>query len=118
MSRLTDEQVVPFRTDADKADTPEAREARIQAHERRIEAMGLAGPITQQRVFRSQAQSDASIASAVRAGARHIDIAADRGIAKSSVYRAIRRAEERERRAAEHSTAPQKDDKPPESMAA
>lgn len=101
MSRLTDEQDLGKRTEHDRADSAEAREARVRFHEQRIAGLGLAGPITQQRVFRSQSQQDATILAAVRAGARHIDIAADLGIAKSSVYRAVRRAEERERRAAD-----------------
>lgn len=43
MTRLIAEQVLPYRTDHDRADTPEARERRILAHMARIEALGLSG---------------------------------------------------------------------------
>lgn len=106
MSRLTDEQIVPFRTDADKADTPEKREARIQdliAKYEREGARGHQGPCrpltarTEAEMERRR-ERDARCLAMRRAGHDLTHIANAIGMGRTSAHEAIRRAEERERR--------------------
>lgn len=113
MSRLTDEQELGKRTEQDRADTPEAREARIRFHEQRIEGMGLAGhqgprrPLavrTEAEMERRRAR-DAQCLAMRRAGADLADIADAIGMGRTTVHEAIKRAEERERKATEGQVA-------------
>lgn len=120
--RLLDEQERPK---PPKADTPEAREARIQAHAARIEALGLSGDAWEQTnrmnsrhlrtgkslaQLRAEAAAERERAGHLRlsfnerddralalfdAGWRVIDIANELGMRRPSVYHCIRRAKAR-----------------------
>ena len=113
MSRLTDEQELGKRTEQDRADTPEAREKRIQALIAKYERLGVRGhqgpcrPIaarTEAEMERRRAR-DAQCLAMRRAGHDLADIADAIGMGRTTVHESIKRAEEQERRAAERQVA-------------
>ncbi len=109
MSRLTDEQEIGRRTEADQADTPEERERRIQRLIARYEREGIRGhqgpcrPLTArtEAEMERRRERDAQCLAMRRAGADLADIANAIGMGRTTVHEAIKRAEERERRAAD-----------------